>query len=272
MNIIQENILIGSILGDGNLALYGRSKNAYYREHGSPAQNDYRKWKAQQLEMTFTEQYNQLRSKSLPIYTNYYHMYYINKIKTVTEDNIKLLNHPIGLMCLYFDDGSLVIDKYKRKNGIHIFPRIYLYTQSFSKKGNEILIRHIKNLFDIEFNLKKVPNGSGYCLNLNKRDQIAKFISLIEPYAKDINCMRYKINISKRLDQYKKEHLSENIIIDPNSSTQNKYTKVEVDYIKSAYYSGIPQKIIANELGRSYYSISDKIRRIKKDANKRILS
>ena len=32
---IEQNILIGSILGDGNLALYGRSKNAHYREHGA---------------------------------------------------------------------------------------------------------------------------------------------------------------------------------------------------------------------------------------------
>lgn len=34
INNIERNIIIGSLLGDGSLALYERSKNAYYREHG----------------------------------------------------------------------------------------------------------------------------------------------------------------------------------------------------------------------------------------------
>lgn len=31
---IEQNIIVESLLGYGNLALYGRSKNTYYREHG----------------------------------------------------------------------------------------------------------------------------------------------------------------------------------------------------------------------------------------------
>lgn len=262
MNLISKNILVGSILGDGNLALYGRSKNAYYREHGSPTQNEYRKWKANKLKMTFKEQYNQLRSKSLPVYTDYYNIFYPNKIKTITKENIQLLSHPIGLMCLYFDDGSLVIDKYKRKNGIHIFPRIYLYTQSFSKTENEILINHIKSQFNIEFNLKKVPNGSGYCLNLNKRDEIYKLINLISPYSKEISCMNYKIDIEKRLSKYKLLHNNENIIIDAKKSTQNHYSSEEVIFIENSLDKGVSQAEIARVLERSYYSVVDKIRRI----------
>ena len=53
MNHIKKNILIGSLLGDGNLALYGRSVNAYYREHGSNKQNLYRKWKSKKLNFKF---------------------------------------------------------------------------------------------------------------------------------------------------------------------------------------------------------------------------
>lgn len=47
---IEENIIIGSLLGDGSLALYGRSKNAYYREHGCDAQIQYRLWKSEKLQ------------------------------------------------------------------------------------------------------------------------------------------------------------------------------------------------------------------------------
>jgi hypothetical protein len=49
MNRLERNIIIGSLLGDGSLALYGRSKNAYYREHGCTRQVPYRQWKADKL-------------------------------------------------------------------------------------------------------------------------------------------------------------------------------------------------------------------------------
>lgn len=46
---IEQNIIIGSVLGDGSLALYGRSKNTYYREHGCDEQIPYRTWKCKNL-------------------------------------------------------------------------------------------------------------------------------------------------------------------------------------------------------------------------------
>lgn len=39
---ICENIIVGGILGNGNLVLYGRSKNAHYGEHGYNNQLNYR--------------------------------------------------------------------------------------------------------------------------------------------------------------------------------------------------------------------------------------
>lgn len=49
MNNLERNIIVGSLLGDGSLALYGRSKNAYYREHSCNKQAPYRQWKADKL-------------------------------------------------------------------------------------------------------------------------------------------------------------------------------------------------------------------------------
>lgn len=111
--IIQQNIIVGSILGDGSLALYGRSKNAYFREHGSEKQKEYRQWKCNQLSsLNFKlDDSGKLHSPSHPIYTNLYNSFYTSEgIKYLSKQSVTLLNHPIGLACLYMDDGSLVID------------------------------------------------------------------------------------------------------------------------------------------------------------------
>lgn len=157
---IEQNIIIGSLLGDGSLALYGRSKNAYYREHGCDAQIPYRLWKCQKLSrldfsLNTNCKYAKLSSHSNIFFTELYNKFYINGIKTITRDNIKLLTHPIGLACFYMDDGTLVIDSAIRKDkSIYIFPRISLYTLSFSKYENIIIKDHLENTFGIKTKLK----------------------------------------------------------------------------------------------------------------------
>jgi len=204
MNKIERNIIIGSLLGDGNLALYGRSKNAYYREHGCLKQIPYRLWKAEKLKnldfKMFTDCKNpQLRSPSSKIYTDLYNLFYKNREKTITPENILLLDHPIGLACLYMDDDSLVIDSSKRKNGsIYIFPRIYIYTLNFSKDENIILQNHISKIFNIHTKLKERKDGKRFLLEINKRNEIIKFINTISPFIEEIPCMHYKIKIKKR--------------------------------------------------------------------------
>ncbi|AJA47854.1 LAGLIDADG DNA endonuclease family [Clostridium pasteurianum DSM 525 = ATCC 6013] len=148
MNRLERNIIIGGLLGDGSLALYGRSKNAYYREHGCTKQVPYRQWKADKLKnldfkLLITCKNPQLRSPSNKVYTNLYNSFYINGEKSITKENLLLLDHPIGLACLYMDDGSLVIDSSKRKNGsIYIFPRISIYTLNFSEDENILLTQN----------------------------------------------------------------------------------------------------------------------------------
>lgn len=259
----KENILIGSVLGDGSLSKYGRSKNALYREHGTTRQNGYRAWKAQHLNLKFIKEKGKIYSRSLPLYTKYYNMFYFNRVKTITKENIKLLSHPVGLMCLYFDDGSLVINKDKRKNGVHIYPIIYLYSQSFSLEENIILKDHIKKTFNIEFILKKIKNGTGYCLNLNKRNEIVHMLSIIKPYATDIKCMQYKVDLEYRLNQYKKENPG--CFIDSLTVTDHTYSKEDVKYIIEALERKDTQHSIADHLGRSYWGVVDKIRRLRKE-------
>ena len=268
MSITKNNILIGSILGDGNLALYGRSTNAYYREHGCKEQNGYRQWKAKKLNYKFIEKRNTLRSKSLTELTKLHKLFYINHKKTITNENIKLLNHPVGLMCLYFDDGSLVIQNNNNKNSVYLFPRIYLYTQSFSKEENIILKNHLKSTFDVDFKLKWTPNGTHWHLAMNKRNHIKKFVDLIKPYSKNIQCMHYKVDLEERLNDEKNRQMKLNdkpIVIGNLSVKSNTYSNIDEASIIKMLNDGITQKEIAKVLNHTYYGIVDKIRRMKKE-------
>lgn len=273
-NTIQQNMIIGSILGDANLALYGRSINAYYREHGCNKQIPYREWKLKYLKnLDFKIRYNEkipsLISPSHPIYTNLYNLFYINNIKTITKDNINLITHPIALACLYMDDGTLVIDTTTKKNNIYIFPRIAIYTLCFTKEENQILINHIKKIFDINFKLKYSPYGKHYLLELNKRNEIKKFIDLVESYVCEVDCMLYKINLENRLKkQYNilsKKYPLKNIIISPLTVENNNYSLEDEKLIIKLKQNNVKDREIASILNRSYYGLTDKIRRLKKE-------
>lgn len=267
---LQRNILIGSLLGDGSLALYGRSKNAYYREHGGEKQNLYRRWKAETLSdinLKYYDKsiYGEIRSQSLPMLTCLYNIFYINKIKTVTTENIKLLSHAIGLACLYMDDGTLVIDSSIRKDGKYIFPRIAIYTLSFSKEENIILIEHIKQFFNIQFKLKTRPDGKKYIIELNKYKEVVKFIDLIKPYVSQIPCMNYKINLQDRLEKKINLLLKEkiNVKIANLNYKENKYSDQDEIIIIQLKNQGATDKQIATLLDRSYWGVVDKIKRLR---------
>ena len=269
---IERNIIIGSLLGDGSLALYGRSKNAYYREHGCTKQVPYRKWKAERLKnldfkLLTTCKNPQLRSLSNKIYTELYNLFYKNREKIITPENIILLDHPIGLACLYMDDGSLVIDSSKRKTGsIYIFPRISIYTLNFSKYENIILQNHISKAFNVNTKLKERKDGKHFLLEINKRNDIVKFINTVSPFIKGIPCMHYKIKLKERFENKRLELTDKgykNINSWSENITENNYSKDEENFIIKSKQLGTTDKKIASLLGRSYWGIVDKIRRLK---------
>lgn len=266
--IIQKNIIVGSILGDGNLALYGRSKNAFYREHGSEKQREYRKWKCEQLRtLDFKlDESGKLHSPSHPIYTNLYKKFYNSEGKKIlNSDNISLLDHPIGLACLYMDDGSLVIDSNNGLNKKYIYPRISIYTLSFSEEENQLLIEHIKRKFNIPFKLKKRPDGKKYIIELNQRNHIFDFIDIIKPYVEQVPCMSYKIDLNKKLNDTKEKLTKQGMYISVRNHKINtcNYSLQENEIIISMKKQGKTDKEIAEKCNRSYWGVVDKIRRLR---------
>lgn len=266
----ERNIIIGSLLGDGSLALYGRSKNAYYREHGCEKQLPYRRWKQEQLSTLGFKlsASGKLSSASEKIYTQLYELFYIDRVKTLNSYNITLLDHPIGLACLFMDDGSLVMDHYSRAHKVQIFPRISLYTLSFSYEENIILRDYLYDRFKISFKLKRRLDGKHYILEINQRNEIYKFISLIQDYVNEIPEMSYKVDLEKSMsDKYNKILLRENgkrkVMTSDLQVESKEYTSDEIERIVQMKESNVPVKIISQELGRSTWGIYDKIRRMK---------
>lgn len=272
INRLERNIIIGSLLGDGSLALYGRSKNAYYREHGCTRQVPYRQWKADKLKnLDFKILTNcknpKLRSTSNKLYTNLYNSFYINGKKSITKENLLLLDHPIGLACLYMDDGSLIIDSNKRKNGsIYIFPRISIYTLNFSEDENILLKNYIKKTLNLNMKLKKRKDGKNFLLEINKRDEIIKFINIVKSFVQEIPCMHYKIDLKERFEN-KRTKLIEKGYKNINEWTEiplkNGYFQEDENFIINSKLTGVTDKEIASALNRSYWGVVDKIRRLK---------
>lgn len=275
LNQLEKNIIIGSLLGDGTLSLYGRSKNAHYREHGCDAQFAYRQWKVEQLKrldfkLDAGSKSGKIHSPSNPIYTELFRLFYKDNVKIITKENIKLLDHPIGLACLYMDDGTLVIDSSKRKDdSTYIFPRISLYTLSFTKEENEILMNHLRMQFNINFKLKHRPDGKRYILEINKHKDLLKFVKLVEPYVNQIPCMNYKIDVLSRMDDKitmftnsNQNHYIKKIDLNSEDNNYSAEDEFEIINLKKA---GIADRKIAEILERSYWGIVDKIRRLRKE-------
>ena len=273
VDLRKRNIIIGSIIGDGSLALYGRSRNAHYREHGCNAQIDYRTWKwhnLRSLGFNFSSK-GKLSSPSNEMFTELHSLFYNNKIKTLTKDNLQLLDHPIGLACLYLDDGSLVMDFYTKPKKLQIFPRVSLYTQSFTYEENLLLQQHIYNRFNVPFKIRSRPDGNKYSLELNERNELYNFIKLIEPYVNEISCMNYKINLNKRMEEAKlklsnqSKYKDKKILTSPLIVVPNKYSDEEINMIIELKQKGYSHDAIATLLKRPYYGIVDKISRLNKE-------
>ena len=271
MTNIEKNIIIGSLIGDGTLSLYGRSKNACYRENTGTSQIDYRKWKAEKLKnLGFKiNKYGAIYSPSHPIYTEFYKLFYRNGKKILTENNLKLLNHPIGLACLFMDDGSLIIDSFRKRNKISLFPRIYFYTQSFSFDENLLLKQHLENTFNIHFNLKNWKDGKKSILEISKRDELISFIEIVKPYVEKTECMEYKINIESKMKEIKKRYVkkfpNKEVILSSIYIEDNSYSSEDESKIIEMYKQGYPYTKIANTLSRTYYGLYDKVRRMKNE-------
>ncbi|MCM3711665.1 hypothetical protein [Sporosarcina luteola] len=268
----QEQIIFGSLLGDGYISTGPqRSVNYYYQEHFGENQREYREWKLSQLNnLQFKISGNFLRSASHPYFKNLRSSLYPNGIKSLSKQFISQCTHPLFLATLYLDDGSLSISYSfnERSKTVYCHPSIILYTLNLPIAENKLLADHLNNTFGTNFVVSGHPHGHKSLLKINKEREVIHLLNIIAPYVKNIPSMEYKTNIKTNIKHktehiYKKYGRNVNIVIS-SSDRYKTYTSEEIELLiklKQAYFTDLS---IADELGRTYWSVVYKIRELRK--------
>ncbi|MBB6177628.1 hypothetical protein HNQ82_002466 [Anoxybacillus tengchongensis] len=272
---IQQNILIASIIGDGEITkIYSNSrrKNHSYREHFGIAQKEYRQWKISFFDklLYITPRSQCIRSASLQLFTALYaHFYDEDGVKRVPVRLLSYCTLPHFLAFLYMDDGALCISSRIniRKKQIYLTPHIYLYLQCYTATELQQLQQHIFHTFDIKFQLSRRKDGQGVILKTTSVKETFLFLDLISPITIDCPSMYYKTNWNERLQienaKWKSKYPDFKVLVS-NSDRWKNYTEEEIQLIKKMKKDGATVQEIANALQRSYWSVTYKWREINK--------
>lgn len=261
----QQAILLASILGDGEITKCyssSRRKNNSYREHFGESQRFYREWKRQQLPDLLYIRQNNLVSRSLPLFTELYPYFYPSDQKDIPFALLSLCNHPLFLLTLYLDDGSLIVSKrLTSKQQLIASPTIALYLQSFSKQSLTLLCEWLNHNFRLYFRVAKTSNGSGYFLRTTRFEDTMQFLDYLTPYINELPDFSYKLDWKIRLKQIQQDHPHVKVL----SAMPNRYfSPLEIEQLLNDMSNEVPISEIAQRLNRSTWSIYAKLKAIKK--------
>ncbi|MBS3114046.1 hypothetical protein J4448_03010 [Candidatus Woesearchaeota archaeon] len=191
VDLDAEQVLIGSLLGDGGLQLRGKAINANFRIQHSLKQKKYLEYKAKYLDCfrpktlefkVFDSRTNKvyyhiiLLTKTHPVLTSYFKIFYKNNKKCIAKETLQKVG-PLALAIWYCDDGSF---GYINQNA-----KIATYV---SYEENKILVDFLKEKFDINCTINR--DYKRYYLYFSVQ-QIKKFLNLIKDYIP--KCMNYKL-------------------------------------------------------------------------------
>jgi hypothetical protein len=264
LSLIQQNILVASILGDGEITkLYkgSRRKNNSYREHYGTKQKEYREWKQAYLPelLYITPKSCTLRSSSHVLFTELYpHFYDSSGNKQVPQALLKLCHLPHFLAILYMDDGTLCITKRinHRKKIIYLAPSIMLALQNFTRQQLEILRLHIQNHFHMTFRYLAVKDGNNAALKFTSIKDTLEFLNLISYITVSCPSMYYKTNWDWR---FQKERKLREVaypgyaVIASSSERYKNYSDEEIMALLSMRKEGKTINDIAGALGKTYW-------------------
>jgi hypothetical protein len=275
LNEIQRNLLIGSIIGDGEITkIYpnSRRKNHSYREHYGVKQEAYRIWKSEFFPnlLYLTKKSSTLRSKSCALFTELYPHFYEKNAKQIPLQLLKLCTSPYLLAVIYLDDGSLSISTRvnHRLKKIYLTPHIFLYLQNYTKDQLLALQCHLVETFDFNFSINKRKDGHGYILRGTSTELTYRFLSFLSPITSTCPSMFYKSSWERRFKQ-EKEKLNETHkgyeVVATSPDRFKNYSNKEIEKIISLKKEGgLKDKEIAVIVNRSYWSIVYKLRELRK--------
>lgn len=196
-----KSVILGSILGDGSLKLYGGYKNARLSIRHSNIQKDYLLWKMEKL-----SEINNIKSLQIQQPTGYSKqlklLYQSQSHKELTKlydltyrkNNLiikrRWLNNmtPLSLAIWWLDDGSLIGNG---KKGV-------LCTDGFDEKSVILLSKYLLKVWKIKTrvgNVKRIREGKEqlYPRIWLSTNELRKFFDLIREWVPE--SMKYKINM-----------------------------------------------------------------------------
>ena len=210
MDNTQEQILIGSILGDGSISHYA----GYFRycEEHSFKQKEYLLWKNKFLNYNQNTRIRTIKNnkhklfsirKNSKSFKELYHLFYPNGKKVVTQEILDKLT-PLGLAVWYMDDGNLN----------YYCNSVNISTHGFSFEENQLISQWFESNFNIKTKIMKqksrnrgIKHFNYYIAMYGKNTQI--FINIIKYFI--IPSMKYKIEADKNklimAKEYKKNYL-----------------------------------------------------------------
>lgn len=190
LNNIQEAVVIGSILGDGNLSGNWSYTNYRLKISHSIKQSEYILWKYEMLKdfvLTKPQVYEKTKSISFRTishnkFTEFYKLFYSFGKKVIPRNIKELIKNPLTIAIWFMDDGNAIIRK-------GVLRGYHLNSQSFTLSENKLLSECLYTLYKIESVMEQ--NHKNYRLAVWKEDSRKKFKNLIAPYI--IASMKYKI-------------------------------------------------------------------------------
>lgn len=212
-----RDIILGSLLGDGSLAINPKYKNPRFSFRHSIKQKEYFFWKVDMLKEVCGESCYWLQgsekkpdgwgtakyrfqSKALSSLTEIYNLTHKKVSVTKVRVTRKWLNQlsPLSLAIWWQDDGSLVSDS---RQGV-------ICTDGFSLEEVAIIRQYFKTVWDIETKIGRISNQEKYRIWIRSSEELKKFLRIIIPHVY-VKSMLYKILLTYKDSQIQERWISE---------------------------------------------------------------
>lgn len=212
-----RDIILGSLLGDGSLAINPKYKSPRFSFRHSIKQKEYFFWKVEMLKEICGESCYWLQgsekkpdgwgtakyrfqSKALSSLTEIYNLTHKRVSGTKVRVTRKWLNQlsPLSLAIWWQDDGSLVSDS---RQGV-------ICTDGFSLEEVKIIHQYFKKVLNIETKIGQISNQKKYRIWIRSSEELKKFLRIIIPHV-FTKSMLYKILLTYKNSQIQERWISE---------------------------------------------------------------
>lgn len=177
-----ENLVKGSLLGDGCIRMWKRLKNAFYTENHAIAQVDYLLWKYEKFKKFIPTRIYKIKEPKSVMQTST-NVYFTNLYKITYRDGRKTIYglyenlNALGLAIWVMDDGYWGGKRYT------------ISTAAFSLQENLQLKAYFTEKWGLHPKIQMF-RGKPFCLRFNTEDA-EHLKEIIKPHV--LSCMKYKI-------------------------------------------------------------------------------